>query len=274
VIEQVCYTYGDGSPALRDVNLVLHHGDFLALLGPNGAGKTTLARHFNGLLLPTSGRVTVEGQDTRHTTVARLARLVGYVFQNPDHQIFAPTVEAEVAFGLRMQEMPGPIIAQRVAEALDRFRLARYAHTPPALLGFAQRRQVALAAILAMQPKVLILDEPTGGLDRQGQQELMAAVAAANTLGKSVVLITHDMQLVAEYASRAVVLTAGQVLFDGTPRELFAQRDIIKQAQLALPPVVRLAQRLAPEGMPDGILTTADFVNAWAGRTVRARDKA
>ena len=200
-VEGVSHTYPDGTAALRDVSLDIFPGEFVALLGPNGSGKTTLAKHFNGLLKPTQGRVLVEMRDTRTTRIAELARLVGYAFQNPDHQIFAPTVQEEVAFGPRMQELPRSIVTQRVAEALDRFRLIPYADLPPAMLGFGQRRQVALAAMITVQPKALILDEPTGGLDWRSQQEFMDIVANFNTLGRTVVLVTHDMRLVAEYAN-------------------------------------------------------------------------
>ena len=265
-VEDLSYTYADGTTALRDVNLTLHAGDYLALLGPNGAGKTTLARHFNGLLRPTRGRVLVEGRDIRATPVAQLARLVGYAFQNPDHQIFAPTVQEEIAFGPRTLGLPASVVAQRVAEALDRFRLVRYADTPPALLGFGLRRKVALAAIIAMQPRVLILDEPTGGLDWRSQQELLEATAEFNAQGQTVVLITHDMRLVAEYATRAVVLLAGQVLFDGTPRDLFARPAVLRPAGLTLPPVTRLANRLSRQGMAAAALTCAEFATAWLAR--------
>jgi energy-coupling factor transport system ATP-binding protein len=232
-------------------------------LGPNGSGKTTLAKHLNGLLKPTQGRVLVELRDTRSTRIAELARLVGYAFQNPDHQIFAPTVQDEVAFGPRTQELPLPIVTQRVAEALDRFRLDSCADLPPALLGFGQRRQVALAATIAGQPKILILDEPTGGLDWRSQQEFIEIIASFNALGRTVVLITHDMRLVAEYATRTIVLLDGERLFDGTPRQLFARTEILERAGLELPPVARLARRLAEYGMPSDTLTPAEFAAAW-----------
>ncbi len=272
-VQGVSHTYGDGTPALREVNLELYPGEFVALLGPNGSGKTTLAKHLNGLLKPTQGRVLVEYRDTRSTRVADLARLVGYAFQNPDHQIFAPTVQEEIAFGPRMQELPRTIVTQRVAEALDRFRLAPYADLPPALLGFGQRRQVALAAIIAAQPKALILDEPTGGLDWRSRQEFMEIVANFNTLGRTVVLITHDMRVVAEYATRAVVLLAGQVLFDGTPQELFSRTELLDQAGLALPPVTRLANRLNAYGIVPNTLTLAEFVAGWHARVSASKRK-
>ena len=149
---------------------------------------------------------------------------------------------------------------------MDRFGLAPFAGTPPALLGFAQRRQVALGAILAMHPKVLILDEPTGGLDWRSRQELLSLLNNLNALGHTVVLVTHDMRLVAEHARRAVVLVAGRVLFDGDTRELFRQRAVLSQAQLRLPPVTRLANRLSAEGMPPDVLTCEEFADAWLGR--------
>ncbi|MCX6031390.1 MAG: energy-coupling factor transporter ATPase [Chloroflexi bacterium] len=273
LLENVSYTYSDGTVGLQDVSLTLAPGEFVALLGPNGSGKTTLAKHLDGLLKPTAGRVLIERSDTRKTRVAELARQVGYAFQNPDHQIFTPTVQEEIAFGPRNQELPPAVVAQRVAEALDRFRLTPHAHLPPALLGLGQRRQVALAAIIASQPQVLILDEPTGGLDERSKQELMEVVTAFNILGRTVILITHDMRLVAEYTDRAIVLLNGRLLFDGTPRALFAQPEVLTQAGLALPPVARLAERLSAEGMAPGTLTLAEFVAAWQARLPKSRDK-
>ncbi len=262
-LQGVAYRYPDGTPALQGVDLAVAPGEFVALLGPNGSGKTTLAKLLNGLLRPTAGRVLIDGQDTQTTRVPVLARTVGYAFQNPDHQIFASTVAEETAFALRLQELPRAEVAQRVAEALDRFRLVGKSHLPPAVLGTSQRRQVALAAVLAARPRVLVLDEPTGGLDSRGQQELMAAVSEFNRQGGTVLLITHDMRLMAEYATRAVVMLAGKVLFDGAPAALFECPDVLMQAHLAVPPVVRLAQRLAPLGLSTGLLTNADFVAAW-----------
>lgn len=271
VVRGLSHSYPDGAVALKDVNLTIAPGEFVALLGPNGSGKTTLAKHLNGLLKPTQGTVTVEGRDTRTTRIAELARLVGYAFQNPDHQIFAPTVQEEIAFAPRMQQLPHAIVAQRVAEALERFRLIPYADLPPALLGFGQRRQVALAAVIAAQPMTLILDEPTGGLDWRSQQEFMAVVADFHILGRTVILITHDMRLVAEYATRAIVLLHGEVSFDGTPQGLFGRPEVLERAGLAQPQITRLAQRLGKYGMPADILTTAQFAAAWQGRLLACR---
>jgi energy-coupling factor transport system ATP-binding protein len=276
-VRGLSHVYPDGVAALKNVTLDIYPGEFVALLGPNGSGKTTLAKHLNGLLKPSQGSVTVENRDTRTTRIAELARLVGYAFQNPDHQIFAPTVQEEIAFGPRMAEagqaLPRALVTQRVAEALDRFRLIPYADLPPALLGFGQRRQVALAAIIAAQPMTLILDEPTGGLDWRSQQEFMGIVGGFNTLGRTVVLITHDMRLVAEYATRAVVLLDGAVLFDGTPQGLFNRPDLLDRAGLALPPVTRLARRLEKYGIAADTVTLAQFAAAWHGRLAARKRK-
>ena len=262
-LEQVSFSYLDGTEALHDVSLAVTAGEFVALLGANGSGKTTLAKHLNGLLKPTSGCVRVNGRDTRPLRVAELARTVGYVFQNPDHQIFAATVEEEIAFGLRLQGLTPAGVTERVNWALAILNLEAHRATPPALLGWGQRRQVAVAAVLATRPQVLVLDEPTGGLDARSREELMAAVTTFNRSGGTVILITHNMRLVAEYASRAVVMAGGQVVFDAAPRALFERREILARAKLAAPAVVRLGQRLAPFGLKAGILSCAEFAAAW-----------
>jgi energy-coupling factor transport system ATP-binding protein len=262
-LEQVSFNYPDGTPALCDVSLSVAAGEFVALLGANGSGKTTLAKHLNGLLKPTGGSVRVNGRDTRPLRVAELAHQVGYVFQNPDHQIFAATVEDEIAFGLHLQSLFKAEVTARVDWALEAFALTPYREVPPALLGWGQRRQVALAAVLATRPQALVLDEPTGGLDARSRDELMAAVMAFNRSGGTVILITHNMRLVAEHASRAVVMAGGRMAFDAAPRALFEHREILASAKLAAPAVVRLGQRLAPCGLKAGILSCAEFAAAW-----------
>jgi energy-coupling factor transport system ATP-binding protein len=262
-LDQVSFNYPDGTAALRNASLAVAAGEFVALLGANGSGKTTLAKHLNGLLKPTNGRVRVNGRDTRPARVAELARQVGYIFQNPDHQIFAATVEDEVAFGPRLQNLSPAEVTERVNWALALFDLSPFRASPPALLGWGQRRQVAVASVLATRPQVLVLDEPTGGLDARSQDELMTAVTAFNRSGGTVILITHNMRLVAEYAARAVVMAGGQVAFDAAPSALFEHREILASAKLATPAVVRLSQRLARCGLKTGILSCAEFAVAW-----------
>jgi energy-coupling factor transporter ATP-binding protein EcfA2 len=259
--ERVTFTYDDGTVALRGVTLAVPRGQFLALAGPNGSGKSTLAKHLNGLLKPAAGRLRIAGADTAPLRVAQLARRVGYVFQNPDHQIFAPTVREELAFGLRLQGLPAAAVEQRVNEALTLHDLAGCADLPPATLSLGQRRQVSLAAVLATQPEILVLDEPTGGLDWRSREEMMRRVARFNAAGGTVILITHDVRLIAEYAQRVVVLRAGQVMFDGTPTTLFAERTVLAAAQLTVPPILRLAQRLVPESLALPVRTASELID-------------
>ena len=260
-VHDLSYTYRDGSAALRGVSLTVPRGQFLILAGPNGSGKTTLAKHFNGLLKPGAGRVIVDGNDTKGLRVPQLARVVGYVFQNPDHQIFAPTVSEEIAFGLRLQGLGEAETERRVAESLANHELTACAGLPPATLSLGQRRQVTLASVLATRPAVLVLDEPTGGLDWRSREELMARVDAFHGAGGTVILITHDVRLIAERGERVVLLLKGLVRFDGLATELFTRRELMRETQLTAPPMVRLAQRLSPFGVPRTARTPAEIVD-------------
>jgi energy-coupling factor transporter ATP-binding protein EcfA2 len=260
-IENLSFSYRDGSTALRDVSLSVPEGQFLILAGPNGSGKTTLAKHFIGLLKPTAGRVLIDGEDTAQLRVPQLARSVGYVFQNPDHQIFAPTVAEEIAFGLRLQGLDDAELRRRVRASLTEHGLESLEALPPATLSLGERRQVTLASVLATRPRILVLDEPTGGLDWQSREDLLARAQAFHDAGGTVILITHDVRLMAERGERIVILLKGGVCFDGSADELFRRRDLLAQAQLTAPPVARLAQRLARFGVPPGAHTVAELVD-------------
>lgn len=257
-LEDVSFRYEGGETghwALRGVSLQIHPGDLLALVGRNGSGKTTLAKHLNGLLRPSTGRVVVGETDTRDAPVGVLARQVGYVFQNPDHQLFLSTVREEVAYGPRRLGLTGDALDARVRETLERFDLVSVADRHPAMLGRGLRRLTALAAVAALGPRVLVLDEPTGGLDRRLTRrlmELLASLTAPQGGSHAVVLITHEMALVAEHATRVVILDAGKVVADVPPAAAFdpAHVDIITRAGIAPPAVARIAACLADQGMP------------------------
>lgn len=253
--EDVWYRYASGVQALRAIDLRMDAGDYIALIGANGSGKSTLARHISGLLRPQTGCVIVLGKDTRHIPPGALARHVGYVFQNPDHQIFAPTVWEEVAFGPRNLGWDAAMVRRRVAEALERFQLSHLAEVPPATLSFGGRRLVTLASVDAMQPQVLVLDEPTTGLDRALSECLMAWVAECHAAGRTLVFITHDMPR-AVLAPRCVVLQDGAVALDAPTGEAFVQVDALARAGLAPPPIVELGLRLGLQPLP---LTVPDF---------------
>ncbi|MFQ6058769.1 MAG: energy-coupling factor ABC transporter ATP-binding protein [Anaerolineae bacterium] len=259
-VRDLWYWYEEGHPpALQGINLTIGQGDFVGIVGQNGSGKTTLVKHFNGLLKPKRGRVLVEGRDTVGQTVGELAHHVGYVFQNPDHQIFCSTVRDEVAFGLRNLGLPEPEVEERTAEALALFGLTAHAETPPAVLGYGWRRAVTVASVWAMRPKILILDEPTTGLDWRGTRELMERVADLHQQGHTIVLITHDMKLVAEYAQRVLVMHQGLALAYGPKREVFREGAILEQAFLTVPPITLLARRMAACGMSGDALTVEEF---------------
>jgi energy-coupling factor transporter ATP-binding protein EcfA2 len=259
------YWYDSGPPVLQDISFSVGRGDFFAIVGPNGSGKTTLAKHFNGLLKPRRGQVKVCGEDTAGRSVGQLARRVGYVFQSPDHQIFAATVGDEVAFGLRNLGFAANEVHQRTEAALTRFGLGEYSDWPPALLGYGLRRKVTLAAVLAMQPEVLVLDEPTTGLDAGATREVMAMVAGAHRAGGTVVLISHDMKRVAQYAQRVGVLNDGRLLALVPPRDLFQDQALLVEAHLTPPPITRLAQGLRAAGMRGDSLTVDEFCDEYVG---------
>jgi energy-coupling factor transport system ATP-binding protein len=249
-------------PALRGVDLEIPRGQFVALVGANGSGKTTLVKHANGLLRPRRGRIDILGQDAAHRPIGALARQVGFLFQHPEQQIFSPTVRREVAFGPRNLGLPPEQIAARVEAALARFDLTAVAETPPAILGYGLRRRVTLASLAAMDPPILVLDEPTVGLDALGCRETVEWLAGLHAQGRTIVLVSHDMATVAEYAQRVVVLHQGQVLADGPPAAVFQQREQLIRASLSLPPVLALAQALQIDAAP----TVTAFTEAYLAR--------
>ncbi len=247
--EDVCYRYEESVEALTRMNLRVLRGEYVALIGANGSGKTTLGKHVNGLLRPQAGRVLVAGDDTRRQSPGELARRVGYVFQNPDHQIFAATVRDEIAFGPRNVGLARAGVERRVADALETFQLTALADIPPATLGYGQRRLVTLASVHAMQPEILVLDEPSTGLDGALTARLVEWVRQLHRSGATVLFITHDMRLAA-LAGRCVVLAGGRVMLDASPAEVFACPEALARAGIAPPPIARLSQQLGMAGTP------------------------
>lgn len=243
-VEGLRHRYASGVAALDGVDLTVREGEFVAVVGQNGSGKTTLVKHFNGLLLPTAGRVVVGGRDTRRAGVLELSKLVGYVFQNPDHQIFADTVFDEVAFGPRNFGVPPGEITRRVREALAAVGLSGYEQADPFALTKGERQRVAVASVLATQPRVIVLDEPTTGLDYREQRGMMQLIKKLNEDGHTIIVVTHTMWVVAEYAHRVVVMKDGRIMFDGPTREVFSHEEELTQAFLRPPQIVRLGNRL------------------------------
>ena len=247
--------------ALHDINVQIGEGEFVAILGQNGSGKTTLAKHFNGLLQPTSGEIRVAGRPAQTLSRRELAQTVGYVFQNPDHQIFANTVREEVGFSLKVAGFDAPAIKQRVGEALAVVGLSGYEEEVPFVLTKGERQRVAVASVLATQPQVIILDEPTTGLDYGRQRSMMDMLRMLNQRGHTIIIITHSMWVAAEYAQRTIVLRDGRVTLDGSTRAVFAQEDELALAALRPPTLLRLGNWLGTH-----TLTVAQMVQELKAR--------
>ncbi len=243
-VRNLSHMYPGRVLALEDISLNVRKGEFLAILGQNGSGKTTLVKHFNGLLYPTSGSVRVNGEETRKLGIRTLGQHIGYVFQNPDHQIFSDKVYDEVAFGLRLRHTPEGEIKQRVADALKAVDLEGYEDADPFSLTKGERQRVAVASVLAGNPEVLILDEPTTGLDYSQQRSMMELVKRLNESGSTIIVVTHSMWLVAEYADRVVVMKDGRVYLSGTVREVFSREEELRDAALKPPQIVSMSNLL------------------------------
>ena len=250
-VENVEYTYpGEEQPALRGVTLSIEPGTFTAVLGHNGSGKSTLAKHFNAILLPTSGRVLVDGMDTAdEENLLRVRGTVGMVFQNPDNQIVANVVEDDVAFAPENLGVEPQEIRRRVDEALKQVGMYKYRTHAPHLLSGGQKQRVAIAGVIAMRPKCIVLDEPTAMLDPSGRREVVStALRLCREQGITVVLITHHMDEGIE-ADRLVVMSDGRIIADGAPKDVFAQRALLESEGLAVPVTTALLQDLEAAGI-------------------------
>ena len=253
-IDRLYHVYSSGRTALKNVNLQIHKGEMVAIMGRNASGKTTLLKHINGLLKPTKGKVKVAGMDTRKVTVAELARKVGFVFQNPNDHIFADTVEEEIDFVLKNLGFAGAEISARVEEMLEIFQLGEYRRQYPRSLSGGERQRVALASILVAKPELLILDEPTRGMEYRLKAELMNLLKDYRASGNTVILVTHDVETVAEYADRVILLSEGKVIVDDNKRE------VLSQALSFSPQINRLMQAFEKYGVPKNILNVDEAV--------------
>ena len=267
-VENVTFRYGTDDPlslkeALSGVSLAVERGEFVALLGHNGCGKSTLAKHFNAMLLPTSGKVFVDGMDTTEENLKyEIRRRVGLVLQNPDNQLVASIVEEDVAFGPENLGVPPKEIRQRVDNALKAVEMYDYRLAAPYKLSGGQKQRVAIAGIIAMQPECIVLDEPTAILDPRGRTEVLDTIHKLNReLGVTIVLITHYMDE-AVTADRVVVMDSGRILTEGTPKEVFSKVELLKQHHLDVPQATELCYRLRACGcqVPLGILDAEECV--------------
>jgi len=259
-IEKVTYHYQGGEDVLRGVDLQIRDGEFVAIMGENGAGKTTLVKMFNGLLKPDQGVVKVDGVETKAKSVAQLSRDVGLIFQNPDHQLFAETVAQELGFSLHNFGFSEEIIQRRVSKLLHTLDLERYEKTSPFVLSGGERKRVALAAILVWDPKHVIMDEPTIGQDYLQKDRLRNFIVQLVSQGKTVVIVTHDVEFVAECKPRVVILSRGKVIADGPANSILTNPAIIEQGSLAMPQVSTLMSSLTEFG------ASVEMMDAYAAR--------
>lgn len=253
-VKRLYHVYPGDFVALRNISLKVHEAEFVAIMGRNASGKTTLVKHFNGLLKPTKGDVVVDGVNTKETTTADLARKVGYVFQNPNDHLFADSVEQEIAFSLRHLGFQRGEMEPMIDEVLKRFGLTQYRHRYPRSLSGGEKQRVALASVLVAQPKIIILDEPTRGMEYKLKAELMSYLDNYRKEGRVVILVTQDVETVAEYGDRVILLSEGRIVVDG------AKRDLLSQALIFSPQINRLAQSLSHYGVPSNLLTANEVL--------------
>ena len=256
--KNISFTYPNDVEALRDVSVTIKDGEFVAIMGQNGAGKTTLVKHFNGLLKPRKGQVTVNGVDVTKVSVAKLARNVGFVFQNPDHQLFSDSVEEEISFALRNFGFEESVVESRVTWALNLLNLTQYRKTSPFMLSGGERKRVALASVLAWNPETLILDEPTIGQDYQQKEKLRQFILQMKTQGKTVIMVTHDVEFVAECNPRVLLMREGKIVDDGEASRILTNPETLAAASIVPPQIAQifleLSTRLPELELPKDII--------------------
>lgn len=253
-VKDVYYAYPNGVQALKGVSLTVNDGEFIALMGQNGAGKTTLVKHLNGLLKPTKGEVLIDGVNTKDVSVATLARKVGLVFQNPDHQFFCETVEKEVSFALKNFGFDEGSTKKRIDWALNLLDLTQYRDVSPFMLSGGERKRAALSSILAWDPKIVILDEPTIGQDHAQKEKLLQFIIQLNAQAKTVMIVTHDIEFVAECKPRIILMANGRIVADGETNKILTDPELVNQASLVLPEVARIFTNLSDLILPKDVV--------------------
>ncbi len=264
LFDGVWFGYTPDRTILHDISVEISPGEVVALMGENGAGKTTLVKHINGLLKPSRGTVFIDGVDTRTTSTAALAHKVGFVFQNADHQLFADTLEGEVAFALRNLGFPEGEVDERVSRYLEQFDLTRYKERSPFLLSGGERKRLALASVLCVEPDILILDEPTQAQDAKQKRKLAQLIDSFRCSDSIVLLVTHDVEFAVQIVDRILLLSQGRLLADGSPRQILGNHDLLRRARLLPPQIAQLAHTLADKlpTFPRDIIALEEAVKA------------
>jgi len=261
-VSRASFTYEDRTRALDRVSLRIQPGERIGLIGENGAGKTTLCKHLNGLLHPTEGRVLIDGEDVAKSRTSHLAITVGYLFQNPDHQIFRSTVLDEVAFGPKNLGLRDEVVAERVGRYLQITGLSDMAKSPPLMLSFGLRRMVSIASVLSMEQRLIILDEPTAWLDYGQAAVAKEAISERLASGTAMVLVTHDLQLITEMTDRTVIMSGGRIVADGNTKKILSDTDQLLKCGIDPPPLTKLAGEFFSEETASRMRGVADFINA------------
>ena len=245
--EHVSFTHPTGTMALNDIDLDIIPGNVLAIVGENGAGKTTLIRHINGLIKPTSGKVIVFGTNTKESSVAKLSRKVGIVFQNPNHQLFSESVEEEITVALKNFKLNDNEITERVEDVLNYFGLMKYKNQSPMMLSGGEKKRLCLAIVQSWDPDVLILDEPTVGQDLLQKQRLYELIRGIIDKGNTVILVSHDIEFLWPLQPRVVVMAHGRIVADGTATSVFRNKDALHRANVTNPQLLELSDKLGFE---------------------------
>ncbi len=274
-VENLWHIYPTGNvTALQDVSFNINRGELIGVIGQNGSGKTTLVKHFVGLLKPTRGSVIIDGEDTKPLKVQQLAAKVGYVYQNPNHQLFARTVQAELEFGPTNLGVPKDEIAERVEQAIEFFGLEDLRDLHPYRIGFPLRKLVGMASIYTMRPDIFILDEPTTGQDNITTRKVYRLIEKLRDEGATVLCVAHDMILLAEVVERMLVLRDSELIMDGTPRQVFSDGTLMASTHLTPPQITRLSLRLFKDrqGLDDVVLSVDEMVELTKQSTFRKQE--
>ena len=259
--EALVHTYPTGVTALNGVDLEIENNDIISIVGQNGSGKTTLVRHFNGLLRPSSGKVFVEGEDTTGKSVSSMSRKTGYVFQNPNHQIFCTTVLAELEVAPKNYKMSAEETKENISRVVELMRLESILSTHPLTLDYTAKKIVTIASVLVYNPPVIILDEPTGGLDQAGREMLSKITQLAHEKGQTMIIISHDMDYVAENSKRIIVMAEGKIIKNDIPSAVFSDLETMKKAQIEAPQITQLDMAIMTNNNPS--LSVGEFVKKY-----------
>ena len=250
-VKDLYFSYNGEKFVLRGVNMSVRKGEVVAIMGENGAGKTTLIKHFNGLLKPLKGYVRVLGKDTKEESVATLSRYVGMVFQNPDHQLFGETVEKEVEFALRNLGFEDDVVKRRVKWALKLMELDEYRDRSPYTLSVGEKKRLTIASVLAYDPEIIVMDEPTAGQDALQKEKIAEIVKLLKHRKKTVIIVTHDVEFVARRVDRVILMADGQVIAEGDKRDILTDLELLDKARLIPPQIPHIAWLLNKEGLID-----------------------